>query len=46
VIRYPGAPADGYLRLAISSEHTPAQLAALLAVFERDPGFLNTSTPA
>jgi len=34
LIRYPGGPAGGYLRLAVSSEHTRAQLAALLAVFE------------
>jgi len=33
LIRYPGGPAGGYLRLAISSEHTRAQLAALMAVF-------------
>lgn len=30
-IRYPGGPAGGYLRLVVSSEHTRAQLDALLA---------------
>ena len=29
-IRYPGGPATGYFRFAISSEHSPAQLDALL----------------
>ena len=29
-IRYPNAPASGYFRLAISSEHTPAQIKRLL----------------
>jgi hypothetical protein len=31
-IRYPGGPAPGYFRFAISSEHTAAQLDALVAV--------------
>ncbi|MDB6109734.1 MAG: Aminotransferase class [Pedosphaera sp.] len=31
-IRYPGAPENGYFRVVISSEHTPAQLEALLKV--------------
>ena len=30
-IRYPGGNADGYFRFVISSEHTPAQLDALIA---------------
>jgi 7-keto-8-aminopelargonate synthetase-like enzyme len=31
-IRYPGGPPSGYFRFVISSEHTPAQLEALLVV--------------
>ena len=30
-INYLGGPADGYFRFAISSEHTPEQLDALVA---------------
>lgn len=33
LIRYPGGPPGGYFRIALSSEHTPAQLSALVAVF-------------
>ena len=33
-VKYPGGPTDGYFRFALSSEHTPAQLDALLKVFE------------
>ena len=29
----PGGPAQGYFRFAISSEHTPKQLAALIQSF-------------
>jgi|ERR1043166_3843875 7-keto-8-aminopelargonate synthetase-like enzyme len=32
-IKYPGAPAQGYFRFALSSEHTPKQLAALVQSF-------------
>ncbi len=38
-IKYPGGPPSGYFRFVISSEHTPAQLEALIAVlspFARD----------
>lgn len=34
-IRYPGGPADGYFRFALSSEHTREQLGALLSVLVR-----------
>jgi len=33
-LRYPGGPPKGYFRFAISSEHTPAQLNALIRVLE------------
>ena len=32
-IKYPGGPANGYFRFAISSEHSPAQINALLKAF-------------
>jgi 7-keto-8-aminopelargonate synthetase-like enzyme len=35
-INYPGGPAEGYFRFAISSEHTAEQLAALAAVLTTD----------
>jgi 7-keto-8-aminopelargonate synthetase-like enzyme len=31
-VKYPGGPAAGYFRFVISSEHSPAQLGALLSV--------------
>jgi len=34
-INYPGAPAGGYFRFMISSEHTPAQLNQLVSVLEK-----------
>jgi 7-keto-8-aminopelargonate synthetase-like enzyme len=34
-IRYPGGPKHGYFRFALSSEHTPAQLEALMDAFMR-----------
>ncbi len=35
LIKYPGGPANGYFRFAISSEHTRAQLDVLIAVLSR-----------
>ena len=35
-IRYPGGPAAGYFRFAISSEHTPKQIKLLLSALEAD----------
>jgi len=35
LIRYPGGPASGYFRFAISSEHTPEQMNGLLAVLRK-----------
>jgi glycine C-acetyltransferase/8-amino-7-oxononanoate synthase len=35
-IRYPGAPATGYFRFVLSSEHTSAQLENLVDVLRRD----------
>jgi len=32
-IKYPGGPAEGYFRFALSSEHTPAQIEALIKFF-------------
>ena len=34
-IRYPGGPAEGYFRFAISSEHTPEQIQALVRALRR-----------
>ena len=37
LIHYPGAPAQGYFRFVISSEHTPAQIRALVDVLKDFP---------
>lgn len=37
-LKYPGAPAEGYFRFVISSEHSRAQLDRLLEVLTRRPG--------
>jgi glycine C-acetyltransferase len=34
-LNYPGGPAHGWFRFAVSSEHTPAQLNTLIAVLSR-----------
>jgi 7-keto-8-aminopelargonate synthetase-like enzyme len=36
-IKYPGGPADGYLRIVLSSEHTKSQLSALLSALISAP---------
>jgi 7-keto-8-aminopelargonate synthetase-like enzyme len=33
-IHYPGGANDGYFRLAVSSEHTPEQIATLTEAFD------------
>jgi 7-keto-8-aminopelargonate synthetase-like enzyme len=43
LIRYPGAPAQGYFRFVISSEHTRRQLDGLATVLIRHGGALLTS---
>jgi 7-keto-8-aminopelargonate synthetase-like enzyme len=43
LIRYPGAPAQGYFRFVISSEHTRRQLDALATVLIRNGGAMLTS---
>jgi 7-keto-8-aminopelargonate synthetase-like enzyme len=40
LIRYPGGPAEGYFRFVISSEHSPAQLAALIGALRAHMGTL------